>query len=155
MHAHDLLRWAMFKTPGSLCFSPVPKPGSSSESLSHQQCAHRCFLVCVTCDCTIGRGYNRGRAHRVDGLGERPDLVDLQQQRVAPLAVDALLHALRVRHQQIVAHHLRTGLWHRVQVSGLSELANADNGAKNMGRRPSPARGALAEVPGLRFRGSS
>lgn len=44
--------------------------------------------------------------YRPDGLREGADLVDLQQQRVAPLAVDALLHALGVRDQQVITHHL-------------------------------------------------
>ena len=44
--------------------------------------------------------------HRADSLGEGADLVDLQQQGIAPLAVDALLHSHRVRNQQIVTHHL-------------------------------------------------
>ena len=40
---------------------------------------------------------------RLDRLGDRSDLVDLEQQRVAGLFLDRIFHALRVRHEKIVA----------------------------------------------------
>mmetsp|Transcript_46026 Transcript_46026/g.144785 ORF Transcript_46026/g.144785 Transcript_46026/m.144785 type:complete len:418 (-) Transcript_46026:660-1913(-) len=43
---------------------------------------------------------------RLDRLGDGADLVHLEQQRVASLVVDGLLHARRVRHQQVVADDL-------------------------------------------------
>ena len=47
-----------------------------------------------------------GHADGLDGLGDGADLVHLEQEGVAPLAVDGGLHALRVGHQQVVADDL-------------------------------------------------
>mmetsp|Transcript_21217 Transcript_21217/g.37799 ORF Transcript_21217/g.37799 Transcript_21217/m.37799 type:complete len:512 (-) Transcript_21217:122-1657(-) len=47
-----------------------------------------------------------GHAHGLDGLGDGADLVHLEQQRVAVLALDGLLHARGVGDQQVIAHHL-------------------------------------------------
>ena len=46
--------------------------------------------------------------HRLDRLGERPDLVHLDEDRVRHAALDALLKSLRVRHEEVVADELDT-----------------------------------------------
>nr|pir phosphopyruvate hydratase - Deinococcus radiodurans (strain R1) [Deinococcus radiodurans] len=50
-----------------------------------------------------------GEFDGVHALGEGADLVHLDQNRVAHLAVDALLQALGVGHEQVVAHQLGLG----------------------------------------------
>ena len=45
-------------------------------------------------------------AHRLDRLGERADLVDLDEDRVADAAVDALLQPLGIRDEEVVADEL-------------------------------------------------
>eukprot|EP00754_Rhynchopus_humris_P045974 Rhum_TRINITY_DN5459_c0_g1::Rhum_TRINITY_DN5459_c0_g1_i1::g.17314::m.17314 len=47
---------------------------------------------------------------RVDRLRDRADLVDLEQERVARVALDRLRDALHVRHRQVVADHLGRAL---------------------------------------------
>ena len=47
-----------------------------------------------------------GHAHGLDRLGDRPDLVDLEQQRVARLLLDRGLDARRVGHEEVVADDL-------------------------------------------------
>mmetsp|Transcript_13132 Transcript_13132/g.55007 ORF Transcript_13132/g.55007 Transcript_13132/m.55007 type:complete len:343 (+) Transcript_13132:888-1916(+) len=47
-----------------------------------------------------------GHLHGLDGLGDRTDLVDLQQQRVARLPLDGRGHAFWVGAQQVVADDL-------------------------------------------------
>ena len=47
-----------------------------------------------------------GHAHGLDRLGDRPDLVDLEQQRVAGLLLDGGLDARRVGDEQVVADDL-------------------------------------------------
>src|SRR6478736_2274797 len=55
------------------------------------------------------RGVARAVRHvdGVEGLRQRSDLVDLDQQRVGDAEVDALLQPDRVRHEQVVADQLR------------------------------------------------
>merc|ERR1719375_1179895 len=45
--------------------------------------------------------------HRVDGLGDGADLVDLEEERVAGLVVNRAPHARDVGHGEVIAHHLR------------------------------------------------
>ena len=47
-----------------------------------------------------------GEVDGVEGLGERPDLVDLDQQRVGLAAGDAAAEALDVGDEQVVADEL-------------------------------------------------
>ncbi|TYZ50787.1 hypothetical protein PybrP1_012753, partial [[Pythium] brassicae (nom. inval.)] len=47
-----------------------------------------------------------GHRHGLNALRDRADLVHLEQQRVARLQVDRLLHARRVRDREVVAHNL-------------------------------------------------
>src|SRR5690606_28761382 len=46
--------------------------------------------------------------HCIERLGERTDLVELHEQRVACAHLDALCEALRVRDEQVVANELYT-----------------------------------------------
>ena len=45
---------------------------------------------------------------RLDGLCNRADLVDFQQQAVAGLLLDGSLYPARVGHSQIVSNHLHS-----------------------------------------------
>ena len=47
-----------------------------------------------------------GNLHRLDRLRQRPNLVHLEQQRIARLLLNRLLDSSRVRNQQIIAHQL-------------------------------------------------
>src|SRR5690606_25415035 len=49
-----------------------------------------------------------GEVDRVERLGQRADLVDLDQDRVGDALADAALQVLRVRHEQVVADELDT-----------------------------------------------
>src|SRR6185436_512251 len=50
--------------------------------------------------------------YRVEGLGDRPDLIQLDQQRVADVVGDAFLQDLRVGHEHIVADQLHARAEH-------------------------------------------
>lgn len=53
-----------------------------------------------------GEGGYLGNAHSLDGLGDGAHLVDLQQQSIAGLFLNGLLHRLGVGAQQVISHHL-------------------------------------------------
>ena len=67
--------------------------------------------------------------HRLDRLGQRADLVHLDEDRVADAAVDALLQALRVRHEEVVADELDA-------VAELAASARATTPSRPRPRRP-------------------
>merc|ERR1719245_2900103 len=63
-----------------------------------------------------------GHIHRLDGLGDASDLVNLQQEGVASLLIDRLLHALRVGHQQVIAHDLAFVAYRRCHLAIRTEV---------------------------------
>ena len=58
----------------------------------------------------------------LDRLGQRTNLVHLEEQCVASLLVDSILNARRVRHEEIVAHDLRPFTNRRRQVAVTFEI---------------------------------
>jgi len=86
--------------------------------------------------------------HRVEGLGERPDLVDLDEDRVGDVTFDSLPEAIRVRDEDVVADE--GGVWpdFTANEDGLELLTRA---IEDAGLRPGTDIGIALDVAATSF----